>query len=490
MSKKKKKGTSAPAKKRKKKGSGAALIAVLVFLLLLIAGYGSAGFYFSTHFLPGTTLNNVDVSLQSVNDAKELIRSDVENYKLTLIEQDNKSETIKGRDIGFEAIISDRFDQLVNFSSGMAWVFELFENNDHILDEDTLSYKYDNDLLDSEIDKLDCVSPDYPVEAKDAELVLIDGAFTIVPEQEGNVADRAKLGDEIRTALESQIDSIDLHECELYSQPKVYANDADLAARKSACDEIVNMTIRLSFGTSQEVADVDTISKWIDVKSQGDGTYKLAPNEKAITEYVKYLADTYNTFSSPKLFVTHDGVSIEIPTSYYGWLLDDEYAVEELKKILEAKKSVEIDLTDRSEESDKWWMRVAVAYDINKYYGNTYAEVSIDQQHMWMYVDGEVMLETDVVTGNPSYGNDTPKGAFRLIYQERNATLKGPGYSTQVAYWMVFADDVGFHDATWQPYFGGDLYKWNGSHGCVNMPIDKAGELYELVFPGMPVFVY
>ncbi|MBQ2603491.1 MAG: L,D-transpeptidase family protein [Acutalibacteraceae bacterium] len=490
MSKKKTKGTLTSEKKRKKKSSGAVLIAILVFLLLLIVGYGSAGFYFSKHFLPGTTLNNVDVSMKSIDAAKELIRSNTDNYKLTLKEQDNKSETIKGHDIAFEAVISDKFDSLVNISSGMAWIFELFEDKNITLNDDVLSYKYDNDLLNAQIDKLDCVSPQYPVEAKDAELVLMEGSFMIVPESEGNAANKDKLGDAVRDALESQIDTIDLHESKIYSQPKVFSNDPDLAARKQACDEIADMTISLSFGTNEEVADVETISKWIDVKGQGDGTYKLVPNEEPIVEYVKHIAETYNTFDSPKLFVTHDGQNIEIPVSYYGWLLDDEYAVEELKKIVEAKKSVKLNLTDRSEESDKWWIRVAVAYDVNKYYGNTYAEVSIDQQHMWMYVDGEVVLESDVVTGNPSVGNDTPKGAFRLIYQERNAILRGPGYATQVAYWMVFADDVGFHDATWQPYFGGDLYTWNGSHGCVNMPLDMAGALFELVYPGMPVFVY
>ena len=436
MSKKNTKGKSTSAKKtkKKKKGSGAALIAVLVFLLLLIVGYGSAGYYFSTHFLPGTRLNDVNVSLKSVNEARELIRATTDGYKVTLAEQENKSETIKGHDIGFEAVISDDFNKLVNISSGMAWAFRLFEDNDITLDENIISYKYDNDLLDSEIDKLDCVAPDYPVEAKDAELVLMDGVFKIIPEEESNVADRGKLGDEIRDALESRSDSVDLCEKKLYKQPKVFANDPDLAARKNACDEIADMTITLKFGTNEEVADVETIAKWIDVKAQGDGTYALETKEDAVAEYVKHIAETYNTFDSPKLFVTHEGESIEIPVSYYGWLLDDEYAVEELKKIVEAKKSVELDLTDRSEESDKWWIRVAVAYDVNKYYGNTYAEVSIAQQPMWMYVDGKVALESDVVTGNPSYGNDTPKGAFRLIYQERNATLKGPGYSTQVAF--------------------------------------------------------
>ena len=164
-----------------------------------------------------------------------------------------------------------------------------------------------------------------------------------------------------------------------------------------------------------------------------------------------------------------------------------------LKELILKRESKTIDLTDGSEASNEWWYRKAVAYDDEggtTYYGNTYAEVSVAEQHMWLYQNGVVTLETDVVTGNPNLGNDTPKGAFRIRYHQAPATLRGPGYVTQVAYWMVFADDVGYHDATWQPYFGGSLYLSNGSHGCVNMPLGKAGELYELVYDGMPVFVY
>ena len=29
-------------------------------------------------------------------------------------------------------------------------------------------------------------------------------------------------------------------------------------------------------------------------------------------------------------------------------------------------------------------------------------------------------------------------------------------YETQVTYWMPFNGGIGFHDASWQPYFGGD----------------------------------
>ena len=55
---------------------------------------------------------------------------------------------------------------------------------------------------------------------------------------------------------------------------------------------------------------------------------------------------------------------------------------------------------------------------------------------------------------------------------------------------MVFTTDSGFHDAEWQWAFGDDMYIDNGSHGCVNLPLEVAEQLYGFVYPGMPVFVY
>ena len=49
----------------------------------------------------------------------------------------------------------------------------------------------------------------------------------------------------------------------------------------------------------------------------------------------------------------------------------------------------------------------------------------------------------------------------------------------------------GIHDAyRWRTKYGGDIYQWNGSHGCVNAPLEVAQTLYERVEMGTPVIVY
>ncbi len=125
----------------------------------------------------------------------------------------------------------------------------------------------------------------------------------------------------------------------------------------------------------------------------------------------------------------------------------------------------------------------------------TYVFVSIPKQHLTYFVDGKVALDCPVVTGNAGNHN-TPRGTFYLIYKSRNLVLRGSNddgskYNSYVNYWMDFlGTSFGLHDATWRSTFGGDIYKGNGSHGCVNMPLASAGELYEMLEPGTPILIY
>ena len=48
----------------------------------------------------------------------------------------------------------------------------------------------------------------------------------------------------------------------------------------------------------------------------------------------------------------------------------------------------------------------------------------------------------------------------------------------------------GLHDATWRSEFGGEIYKTNGSHGCVNLPFHSAELMYPELYVGYPVIVY
>ena len=122
--------------------------------------------------------------------------------------------------------------------------------------------------------------------------------------------------------------------------------------------------------------------------------------------------------------------------------------------------------------------------------GDTYVEVDMGAQKLYYYEEGELLIETDVVTGNLRNKCDTPTGVNYVYFMQRNRTLRGPNYATPVSYWMAVNGHIGLHDANWRKEFGGEIYKTNGSHGCVNIPKKTAGELYELLTVGVPVVMF
>lgn len=117
-----------------------------------------------------------------------------------------------------------------------------------------------------------------------------------------------------------------------------------------------------------------------------------------------------------------------------------------------------------------------------------YILVDISDQTLKYYVKGKVKLKSNVVTGGRGYG--TPTGRFKLHHKARNVNLTGPGYVSHVNYWMPFiGQSYGMHDASWRSQFGGSIYKYNGSHGCVNMPRSKVSKLYKMVPNGTRVII-
>ena len=122
-------------------------------------------------------------------------------------------------------------------------------------------------------------------------------------------------------------------------------------------------------------------------------------------------------------------------------------------------------------------------------------EVDIVNQMMTIYIDGEIALQTAIVTGTP--GTNTVPGAYQVWNMEEDSTLVGynprteQDYEQPVDYWIAFDDNAqGIHDASWQPYFGGDAYLQRGSLGCINTPPGVMPEVFNLVYYGMPVIIF
>lgn len=55
---------------------------------------------------------------------------------------------------------------------------------------------------------------------------------------------------------------------------------------------------------------------------------------------------------------------------------------------------------------------------------------------------------------------------------------------------MPFNGGIGLHDASWRSTFGSEIYRTNGSHGCVNLPTKVAEDIFANIESGIPVICY
>ena len=99
-------------------------------------------------------------------------------------------------------------------------------------------------------------------------------------------------------------------------------------------------------------------------------------------------------------------------------------------------------------------------------------------------------IETPVVTGNTSLRRGTPSGTNFVYNKERNRVLRGADYASPVKFWIPVRGAIGIHDASWRSKDGGEIYKTNGSHGCINTPYDEVSKLYDMVEIGTPCVMF
>ena len=204
-----------------------------------------------------------------------------------------------------------------------------------------------------------------------------------------------------------------------------------------------------------------------------------------MTRFVAGIADRYDNVGKKRKFKSLTGKTIEIENSDYGWTVDQEAEIEQLMKDIKSHEDVS--------REPIWATRGYGDYSLN--IGKTYIDIDVSQQKLIYFRNGKRKFTSDVVTGCRNTGTTTPTGLFSILSKQRNIVLKGRNsngskYKSFVSYWMAFlGTSYGIHDATWRSSFGGDIYEYDGSHGCVNLPHSAAATIYDLVDYGTPVIV-
>ena len=297
----------------------------------------------------------------------------------------------------------------------------------------------------------------------------------------------------IQNAFEQNEKQVNLLDAGCYETPAYLEADNAIKDTYIKLLEFCN-TFFMELTIEGEIAytvDTSVLKDWILTKKDGsyaldkEGNYQL--DKSKVKEYAQQInKETTTYFGKAWEFTNHNGIVVEVKAGNYGRALKTNALYNVLlngfKQGNQARLAYELEFN--------FYPKTAKDIACGAGIGDSYIEVDIDAQEIYMYLDGELVFTSDCVTGDVWRHRETPKGVFYVEYKQRNRVLVGEDYRTPVSYWMHFYNHCGFHDASWRKAFGDDIYLRDGSHGCINMPPAKAKEMYELAFKGMPVVVY
>lgn len=450
---------------------------MLIFLLGAAGAYAAIGMHYRTHFFANVTINGIDVSEMTAAEAEALIAAQAEDFRVTLRTKDGGEETIEGGDFDYRFVSGGEVQAFLEAQNFLAWLPAcLGAGSEYAMEA---SVTYDEEKLLAAASALACMQEEQTTAPQDAYVTRQeDGTYVIVPETEGNRLDSAKVDSALKEAVATGGGTIDLTEAGCYLQPSVTADDASLKAGAAVRNRYGSITVTYQLGGDvTEVLDKDTVNSWFSL----DDDLQPVFDREAVAAWVNALADKYDTIGSFLPFVTSNGETVYPESRTYGWQMDREAETEALYELLMAGNSA---------ERSPVWQEGAWTRGENDI-GNTYVEIDYTNQRMWYYKDGVLLVETAIVTGNVNAGMASPEGVFCLVGKEEDATLVGEDYKTPVDYWMPFYGGVGIHDAdSWRSTYGGDIYLWSGSHGCINTPTAQAAIIYENIEIGTPIVCY
>lgn len=464
-------------------------VAVAGLLVLVIVGiYIGVAMHYKSHFLPNTSINNMDCSGLDAAQVAGMLENQLQNYTIEVTGRDYataKSDAVLGTITAEEIALSYAdnsrtvVESLIKQQNIFSWPYRFLSKSIY---QNSLvqGVSYDRLLLEKVICSWDaCKAKNMiaPMDAYISEYSEERKGYEIVPETIGTKFDVSRLTELLDAAIIGQERTFDIEIAGIYEEAAVTSRDEKLVKVVNDANRILSTRITYDWNGTEVILDAELLKEWVSIEEK-----QVLLDEDAVAAFVKKQAESYDTYGKPRNFLTTLGIELTLPSGYYGWLTDQKAETEELLKLIYAGSVEEREPVYSSTAKKKGMSDI----------GSSYVEADLTHQHLYLYQDGKIVFETDFVSGKMTSTPDcvTPQGVFGLTYKTTNAVLRGNGYETPVNYWMPFYGNFGMHDATWRDQFGGDIYILNGSHGCLNLPLDSAAVIYEYVSTGFPVICY
>ena len=455
-------------------------------ILLGLAGYFALALYYRGNFPVNTWINGIYCTGKSVEQVNGELVNSQEPAKLSVVDADGVSWEIDQDEAGIRPDFTSELNSYLRRNASAGWLENLHKT---VTAELTAGwYAVEEEKFRDYFEKLPFVAEEREKEYG-VSVCRSEEGFIL---QDGNLA---RLGLEkayayLKECLEKGQTNVNLSQGGCYDDlPDREADKkqrelwAGICAFQEQCSGMV-----FDMGAEQIAFTPEIAGGFLEC-GPGDGLPVLdergnvTVGEEKVREWVEALAMQYDTCGTERVFDATRGEKVTVKYVTYGTKLDVEA---ETAYLLETLRGM----------SPPGEMPHVPAYVQQGYVrglddiGGTYIEIDMTEQKMYYYEDGELILDTDVVTGNTGRRMGTPQGINFVYAKERNRTLRGADYASFVKYWMPVKGNVGIHDASWRARFGGQIYKTNGSHGCINTPSDVMSQLYEMAEVGTPVIMF
>lgn len=472
--------------KNRKKGLiwGLIGIAAGLFLIGIVVTYGIEADKYDKIFFDSTYINGIDAAGKTPDEVREIIKNKSSDYEIIVKSRGRDDEIIGASQVDMHYATDEELEKIL--SAQKKWKFYFEKHNDKIYDVPAV-LKIDENKLAAVCEKLPPFEDRtaYPsINAEIGEYNPQTNEYDIIPEVNGNrIVDKKTAIDYISESMLTLKNEVNLDDgsIDIYPTAEVNTENSKLLADKKAKDTLVKS--RIVYEGSDLVLDGSTIKDWV-IEDESGG---FVLNENMVESYVKKIANKYDTIGTERKFKSWYGNETSVSGGPYGWKVNQE---EEKAMIL----SLIPDSANVTREP-VFEQRAASFGDVD--WGDTYVEVNLAKQHLFCIKDGKLAVETDIVSGGLQRRAPTPTGVYSVAYKQHGAVLRGPRradgsyeWESPVTYWMPFNKGIGLHDATWRGSFGGTIYKYNGSHGCVNLPKKNAQIVFESIEKGCPVIVY
>ncbi|MBR6101744.1 MAG: peptidoglycan binding domain-containing protein [Ruminococcus sp.] len=486
--------TQAKRRKKKKKKANLPLIITLAVLTAVIAVivtiYIIGRVKYSSRFLPNTYINDINVSEKTVDEVYDLLKHPEDGGSFVIIRQDGTEVEIPFSDVGYKYDTKEKIQELFDRQSAGAWFMGYAGKADYSF---TDSSSYDKDKLAAAIDSADWGS----TPTKNAEIVKQDdGTYVVNEAVQGDDMDKSVLKDYLMARFAAGSFYVKAEDSGCYIKPTVIG--AELEQKCEQLNKVGSLRIVYDFDYTTETLEGERLESMITMDE--DKLTITADRDKCMA-YIDELAAKYDTYDTERKFHATLQGDIIVPTSddaKYGWWIYKDATCDKLVEMLENCDIPEGKIKPiYYEQYGYTYTGLPSARTADDDIGDTYCEIDLTAQHFWYYEKGEMKYECDIVSGQTtSQARTTLPGVYKLWNKQTNYRMKatnadGESWDSTCNYWNnVSICGIGMHDTVRRYAFGGNIYKYNGSHGCINMPLNAAKYVYDNVALETPVVMY